>query len=272
MINFIHGGGGSPVILIHGLAASLFDWNDLLPTLTESGFSFYAMDLPGHGMSKSEVPEKDYDINYVFSAFCEWLDNLSLNGPVTLIGHSLGAYIAVKYAALHPTKITCLILCDPFYSQSQLPYFLRVNYKYSIINTNTIEIFPQWFIRLLIDITSFSIRNGYYLPKNIRDQTALDYKRANPGIFNIVPSIIDISEIFNSIIQPTLIIWGTNDKTLNTDSFKLLVNKIPNSVGYAIQNAGHVPHQSHSKEFNKVVLKFLTDLQNPEVAENAVGR
>ncbi len=259
MLYSIHSGTGNPVILIHGLAASLYDWNDLIPELCETGFSVYALDLPGHG--KSEPPELpiEYNIDYVFSQFCDWIENLNLDCSVILIGHSLGAYLAIRYAALFPYKVMSLILCDPFYSQKQLPLLLRLNYKYSIFDVGTIDLFPKWLIRLIIDITSLSIRNGFQLPENVRDQTAMDYKRAQPGIFKIVPTILDISSLFHQIFQPVFIIWGSQDGTLEPKNFPNMVKEFPNARGYAISNAGHVPHQSHSSEFNEQVLKFLNN-------------
>ena len=47
--NYVKEGDGPPVILIHGLAASLHDWDDLIPELAANGYSAYAPDLLGHG-------------------------------------------------------------------------------------------------------------------------------------------------------------------------------------------------------------------------------
>jgi len=50
-VNFVSQGKGAPVVMIHGLAASLHDWDFLLPRLTEAGYAGYALDLLGHGDS-----------------------------------------------------------------------------------------------------------------------------------------------------------------------------------------------------------------------------
>ncbi len=54
-INYLVEGQGAPVILIHGLAASCYDWSALLPALAFAGYRAYAPDLIGHG--KSPKPE-----------------------------------------------------------------------------------------------------------------------------------------------------------------------------------------------------------------------
>ncbi|MCC6569360.1 MAG: alpha/beta fold hydrolase, partial [Anaerolineales bacterium] len=47
--NFVKQGSDSPVILIHGVAASLHDWDELTPELAQNGYASYALDLLGHG-------------------------------------------------------------------------------------------------------------------------------------------------------------------------------------------------------------------------------
>ena len=48
-VNYVQHGEGAPVILTHGLAASLHDWDDLLPDMENAGYAGYALDLLGHG-------------------------------------------------------------------------------------------------------------------------------------------------------------------------------------------------------------------------------
>ncbi|MBI3737910.1 MAG: alpha/beta fold hydrolase, partial [Chloroflexi bacterium] len=63
--NFISKGKGSPVILIHGLAASLHDWDFLLPELDKAGYAGYALDLLGHGESP-KPDSREYEMDWLF--------------------------------------------------------------------------------------------------------------------------------------------------------------------------------------------------------------
>jgi 2-succinyl-6-hydroxy-2,4-cyclohexadiene-1-carboxylate synthase len=263
-VNSIHSGQGAPVILIHGLAASLFDWIDLIPELNSAGYAAYALDLLGHGKSGKPNRVSDYNIENVYTDFSNWIDSLGLKKPLVLIGHSLGGYLAIRYTINDPEKVAALVLCDPLYNLNQLPLMLRLNYRYSIIDTTIIEHIPEWLIRHIVDLTSLSIRNGYELPEQVRKQTAADYKRAQPGIFNIVHKISDLSPYFSSIKQPTLVLWGSHDSTLSTNSFTRIIKDMPNAKGGAIPGAGHVPHQSHAAIFNKQVLEFLRSVTATE--------
>jgi pimeloyl-ACP methyl ester carboxylesterase len=256
-VNYIQQGTGAPVILIHGLAASLFDWNDLLPELAGAGYAAYALDLLGHG--KSLKPDKldGYTVENVFAHFSAWLDTLQLNEPLILVGHSLGGYLSIQYALRRPERVRALVLADPFYILKQLPFYLQMYYRRPLVNATLIQRAPEWLIRSVVDLTSLSIRNGYVLPKEVRIQTAADYKRANPGIFNILHSFKDLTPCLPAVSQPTLVLWGERDQTLAPALFQKILKTIPNASGSGIPGAGHVPHQSHPVEFNRRVMEFL---------------
>ena len=53
--NYVSQGAGAPVIMVHGLAASLHDWDFLLPELAKAGYAGYALDLLGHGIAPNRI-------------------------------------------------------------------------------------------------------------------------------------------------------------------------------------------------------------------------
>ena len=95
--NYIQQGEGPPVVMIHGFAASLHDWNDLIPELARNGYTSYALDLLGHGDSP-KPDSRAYHMDWLFEHFLRWMKSLHLTQPAILIGHSLGGYIALEYA------------------------------------------------------------------------------------------------------------------------------------------------------------------------------
>ena len=256
-------GEGAPVILIHGLAASLYDWEMLMPELATAGYHSYALDLLGHGDSP-KPEERSYKLKWVLRHLERWIDSLALTESPVIIGHSLGGYLTLRYALRHPERARALVLVDPFYRLDQLSYILRTTYRRPTLNALIMEHLPAWVFQIAVDFTSQALgRIGdgiQYLPEEIRFQTALDYKRTHPGAFNIPNTVHDLTSKLPQIKQPTLVVWGTHDQTLRPDSFPPLVEALPNSQSYTLK-AGHVPHQSHPAEFNCVVIDFLNSLQ-----------
>jgi pimeloyl-ACP methyl ester carboxylesterase len=261
--NFVQQGDGAPVVMIHGIAASLHDWDDLIPGLTKIGYASYAPDLLGHGDSP-KPKTRAYHIDWVFEHFLYWITSLRLTEPVILIGHSLGGYIALEYARRFSAWTRGLILVSPFYSRLQLPPLLRRSYSNRNLRGVIAERLPQWMFRAIVDVTSRAMGHSagalHSLPEHIRAQTALDYTRTAPGVYNIPNVIPDLTDGLPSISIPTLVVWGDRDQTLAPASFPRLVTAMPRAVGRPVR-AGHVPHQSNVMEFNKMVLGFLRGLE-----------
>lgn len=260
--NYVQQGEGPPVILIHGIAASLHDWDDLIPELTRHGYASYALDLLGHGDSpKPDFPA--YQMAWIFEHFEHWMRSLRLTEPAILIGHSLGGYIALEYARRVSAWTRGLVLVNPFYSRLQLNPLLRRTYSRRNLRGYLASRAPTWMYRAFVDIGSVVMgRNQgalHSLPERIRIQTALDYARTAPGVYRIPNLISDMTEIVPHIHLPTLVVWGDRDQTLSPASFSNLVSLMPRAIGKSIR-AGHVPHQSNANEFNQMVLEFLRGL------------
>ena len=110
--SYIQQGQGSPVVLIHGLAASYHTWDDFVPELLQDGYACYALDLLGHGDSP-KPPSRTYKMEWLFDHFSTWMESLQLAEAPILVGHSLGGYLALEYARRFPSRPRSLILVNP---------------------------------------------------------------------------------------------------------------------------------------------------------------
>lgn len=262
VVNFVQQGTGEPVILTHGLAASLHDWDDLLPELADAGYAGYALDLLGHGESHKPANHHEYTFEAVFEHFSAWIDSQYLADPLVLIGHSLGGGLSLQYALRYPKRVRALVLVNPFYDIRQLPPLMRLAFQRKLINTTLLERMPYRLFRFFVDVSSVNFyignRETHILPEHIRYQTALDYTRASSGIYNIPRTFPDLTSNLSSIHQPTLLLWGGRDQSLDPGSFPKLAEKLPNVVAsHQFPICGHVPHQCHPEQLNPHVMEFL---------------
>jgi pimeloyl-ACP methyl ester carboxylesterase len=102
----LEGGQGPPVVLLHGQGGWSGMWLPLIPELTKT-HRVVAPDLPGLGAS--EVPDGPPDTARVLA----WLDELvqrTCPAPPALVGASLGASIAARFAIAHPDRLSRLVL------------------------------------------------------------------------------------------------------------------------------------------------------------------
>ena len=262
VVNFVQQGTGSPVILTHGLAASLHDWDDLLPELADAGYAGYALDLLGHGESYKPVSRSEYTVEKVFDHFSAWVDSLNLADSLTLVGHSLGGALSLMYALRYPERVNALVLVNPFYDVKQLSPAIQSSFIRQLLSARIVDLAPYWFYRLFVDASNIDFyigqREPHTLPEHIRYQTALDFTRASSGIYNIVHTLPYLISDLPRIQQPTLLLWGSRDQTLAPESFPRLKNLLPNIVvSHAMPICGHVPHQCHPDIFNPYVMEFL---------------
>lgn len=101
-------GSGLPVLCIHGLAANGLCWAPMASALVPD-FTLMAMDLRGRGLS--DKPAQGYSLDHHVRDLGGVLDSLNLD-RIALMGHSLGAFIALAFAARRPERVDRLVLVD----------------------------------------------------------------------------------------------------------------------------------------------------------------
>lgn len=107
-----YGGTGKTIVLLHGFLGSSTYWSRMAPNLVAAGYKVLAIDLLGFG--KSHKPE---DANYDYKDHTEFIEQAlvrnGIHSPFVLVGHSMGAVIAKRFALAHHTKIERLVLLHP---------------------------------------------------------------------------------------------------------------------------------------------------------------
>lgn len=98
-------GKGPVVVLIHGFCEDKSVWSDISGKLSED-YRVVSIDLPGFG--DSALPKhEDITINEMAREVHELLSLLNLEQYI-IIGHSLGGYVGLAYAGLHPERLAGL--------------------------------------------------------------------------------------------------------------------------------------------------------------------
>lgn len=101
-------GGGKLILCIHGITANCRCWDTLAQALAPE-YHMIAMDLRGRG--QSDKPSQDYALEYHLKDINCLLDDMGLERAV-IMGHSLGAFIGLAFAAEYPERADRLILVD----------------------------------------------------------------------------------------------------------------------------------------------------------------
>jgi pimeloyl-ACP methyl ester carboxylesterase len=256
-VHYVVKGSGPPVLLVHGLAASLHDWADMLPDLADNGYRAYALDLLGHGLSEKPHDPVKYQSEGLLAHLQGWIDALALDEPVVFIGHSLGGYLSLSYTLRSPERVRGLVLIDPYYSPRQLSPLIRLVDNRPRLGEKAMRLTPAWFIHAALGWDPVSM--AHFSPE-ARRQIAADYKRASPKIVHITGSLPDLTAEMPKVSVPVKVIWGERDLTLKTQSFPRLVEALPHASGCVIAGCGHQPHIGKPELVNHLVLDFLAGL------------
>ena len=106
----IHGDGATDLVFLHGILGSSNYWDGIIGKMTP-GHRLIMLDLLGFG--ESEKPKTDYSVHKHLQKINSTLS--SVQQPETssiLIGHSMGAFLALNYAIAYPRKVKQLVLIN----------------------------------------------------------------------------------------------------------------------------------------------------------------
>jgi pimeloyl-ACP methyl ester carboxylesterase len=103
------------IVLLHGMASNMTRWSEFIEQTTlKENWDILCPDLRGHGAS---FARDRLDLDHWCRDLLTLLDAESCDKAV-LVGHSLGAQVAVHFAARHPARVRGLVLIDPVFHQA----------------------------------------------------------------------------------------------------------------------------------------------------------
>lgn len=215
------------IIFIHGIGHSGDAWHEVIAKLP-SNIRIISVDLLGFGQSpKPHWPI--YSVRLQARMFIATVLRLRINGPVILVGHSLGALVSIEIARRYPLLVRSLVLCSPpFYKQDLvarklLPHsdtILKDIYK-------AIHKHPEQFIKISMLAVKYGIVNKSF---NLTSDDVHSYMGALEASIINQTSLRDAIKlkkrmrVIHGILDPVVI--GKNLKTLAKKNPKASLNVI----------------------------------------------
>ncbi|WP_328443900.1 alpha/beta hydrolase [Streptomyces sp. NBC_00386] len=108
-LDYVIGGHGPTLVLLHGYPETWYEWRALLPELSQH-YTVIAPSLPGAG--KSDAPADSYDKKSMAAAVHTPLRGIGHADDIRLVGHDIGSMVAYSYAAAHPRDVKKLVLSE----------------------------------------------------------------------------------------------------------------------------------------------------------------
>ena len=249
-IHYVEAGSGPVVILLHGLGGNSANWTLNINQLAAK-YRVIVPDQVGFGQSDKPL------INYRVGTYVDFLDRFYSELKIeraTLVGNSMGGWIAALYALAHPARVERLVLVDAAGFAPPKDFDLK---QLSGLNPSTREGMRE-------------LEKRVFYNKQIAASDALvdaaltGRMKAGDGytIQSLIESIARNEDMLDgrlsAIKQPTLIIWGRADGLTPLaeygDRFK---REITGAELVVFEKSGHVPMVEQAAEFNDALLKFL---------------
>ena len=192
----------------------------------------FLVDLPGFGSMRGRAAE------FSLAASADWLlDFTEAVGAAhaTLIGHSMGALIAARYAAKHRDRVDRLVLAAP---------------AIAIPNTSVISNL------LPLAIAGYRCAPGF-LPTLVGDAARCGL----PTLLRSARQLFDCdgTDELGAISAPALVLAGGRDPLAPPKACRAVANAIPRSEFILLETVGHVLMFDAPDRFNREVLRFLGD-------------
>lgn len=232
-----------PIVLLHGTAASLHTWDGWVEQL-KAEHRVIRVDLPGFGLTGPSL-DRIYTLPRYSQFMAALLDALKVQ-QVTLVGNSLGGAIAWKTAVDFPERVSRLVLVDaagyPYQPQS-VPIGFRI-----ASNPDLAWIADHLLPRRAIES---SVRNVYGNPDQVTPELVDRYfeltlregnRQALRDRFAQTKGG-ELSRQIKRVSQPTLILWGGQDRLIPPHMAQQFVRDIQGAQIVTFDDLGHVPQE-----------------------------
>jgi 2-hydroxy-6-oxonona-2,4-dienedioate hydrolase len=240
------------LLFLHGLGSSSDRWGDI-PEALSRYFHSISVDLIGFG--GSDRPNLNYSIDKFREFVLDFMHAIKIDdGKTTIIGHSLGGYIAAELAIENPNMIESLVLID---SSGMLdkPTLLLQQYLDAAISAS--------YEKLKAVFEQLAAQRWRVFP------TLVDVfiKRINmPGakhafesaFHNSTKTQIGLDRLRKLQDVRTLIIWGRCDNLIPLKYSKPFTETIRNAYFEIIEDAGHAPFAEKPAIVCEILREFLS--------------
>jgi pimeloyl-ACP methyl ester carboxylesterase len=255
-VRYIDVGTGTPVVLFHGLGASIYTWRKNIAPIAAAGFRVIAFDNRGFGFSSQ--PDSGYDNAAYLALAVGLLDSLHLTDAV-LVGHSMGGAIAAQVAITHPRRARGLILIAAAGLGVREPLLFRVA-RWPVVGRALLALRGR-------GLTGRILRSTYADPRRVTEEDVDQYYApvARPGYAHVLRQVLrrfrfdGLAGQLDRVAAPTLVLWGDHDRVVPLPLGRALAAGIPRSAFLLIPDAGHAVQEEAPDEVNRLVIKFLKE-------------
>jgi len=259
---------GRPIVFIHGFGANLNQWRHNLPDLAQIA-PVYALDLLGFG--DTEKAATLYGAELWASQVRDFLQTI-VGQPVVLVGHSLGALVALTVSHGYPALVHKLLLVTVPLQASRED--LVAGWVDVLARRVESVVANPLLIRLILNIfrrpgvLRRALGGIYRVPERVDDELVETFsippcdRGAARTLCYLVRSRTEpdfspsVKTMLAELTLPTLLLWGQEDRVIPVKTAQDLASLSPNLELQVLPEVGHCLFDEQPEIFNRLVLNW----------------
>ncbi|WHZ10083.1 MAG: Dihydrolipoamide acetyltransferase component (E2) of acetoin dehydrogenase complex [Burkholderiaceae bacterium] len=240
---------GVPVLFIHGFGGDLNNWLFNLDAVAARAPAI-ALDLPAHGQSSAKLPGTS--IAALAGFVHKFMTAAGLNGPMHLVGHSMGGAVAIQLAAQHPARVASLALVSP----AGLGREINTGYTDGFVKAQSRRDLKPVLEQLFADPALVSRQMIDDLLKYKRmDGIAPLLEELAAALFHDGRQTTVLADALNRFDKPVLVLWGKEDRVIPSAQ---AAQAPPGAQVLLFDHAGHMAMLEKASEVNAALLRQVT--------------
>lgn len=256
-VAYLRAGQGAPVVLIHGVGMNADVWRPQVRVLA-AHHDVISMDMPGHG--ESTLPPDPARLEDYGEAVVGLLDALGIQ-RAALVGHSMGALVAMQVALRHPARVTRLVAMNAVFCRP--PELKRA------VEARADEL-DQKGVAASIDPT-LARWFGDPVPDDLVEASALTraaLEQVRPEGYRLTYRLFASSdavfaEALLQLVPPALFFTAEHDANSSPAMSLEMAARAPGGRAEILAGARHMMALTHPDAVNRSLLAFLAEAQAP---------
>ncbi len=243
--------GEKCVVLLHGYLESLLVWEDFIPLLYKQ-MRVVTLDLPGHGIST--VEGECHSMEFLADVVAEAMTTLGVE-RFTVVGHSMGGYVALALAERHASRLEGLVLFSSTPNPDTEAKRENRRREIELIKSGKKELLAR-----MAPSAGFAAVNRTRMKEYIEDLTEQVHVTEDEGIIALLNGMMarkDQNEMLRQSDVKQLFILGRQDDYIPVEVAEQLVEAHPQAAVAWLADAGHMGFLEEPATAAEALLNFM---------------
>lgn len=245
------GKGEKCVVLLHGYLESMYVWDDFLPLITPE-VRVITVDIPGHGITDSVA--EVHTMEMMADILHDMLDAMGIE-RVTMVGHSMGGYVALAFCEKYPESLDGLVLLSSTPNADTEQKVENRRREIELVRAGKKDMLAK-----VAPEAGFAVQNRKRFKDYIEDLVEQVHITDDDGIVALLEGMIarkDQNEMLRESAVRQLFILGKLDNYISVEAAEAFIEKNPQAQVAWLENSGHMGFIEEPQACAEALLSFI---------------